>query len=114
MVGWVTLATDFLAAMTREDDGQLIETFQGVGLMRQKLAILASAVGRSRSCRHAALLWVRSRDQQDPLVPSPTALPAASTDEIRQSCVSYYYVVGARLAELSAELVAEIARHSPD
>ena len=47
MVGWVTLATDFLAAMTREDDGQLIETFQGVGLMRQKLAILASAVGRS-------------------------------------------------------------------
>ena len=46
MVGWVTLATDFLAAMTREDDGQLIETFQGVGLMRQKLAILASAVGR--------------------------------------------------------------------
>jgi hypothetical protein len=48
MVGWLPLAADLLAAMTWDDDRQLIETFQRVRLMRQKLAVLASAVARSR------------------------------------------------------------------
>ena len=60
-----TLATDFLAAVAREDDGQLIETFQRVGLMGQKLAILAKLLETLGDVPivMAALLWVRSRDR---------------------------------------------------
>jgi hypothetical protein len=41
MVGGLSLAADFLAAVAWDNDRQLVEAFEWVRLMRQELAVLA-------------------------------------------------------------------------
>jgi hypothetical protein len=75
--------------VARRRDRQLIEAFQRMRLMGQKLAMLANTAGNTRGCsyRHGRAPVVVFKTAPV-AVPSLKELRAAGTQGIRQFCVS--------------------------